>query len=385
MPVTHVDRNPLRELLRLGQSPWLDYIDRALVESGELARLVESGCVRGMTSNPAIFEQAIAHGRAYDAEIARLARTGCDPLQIFETLAMADVRAAADAFRRVYDESDGADGFVSFEVSPLLAHDAAETVAAARRIWTALDRPNVMIKVPATAAGLTAASQLLAAGINVNVTLLFSLARYREVLLAHARGLRAALDAGLRIERIASVASFFLSRIDTAVDTKLDLLAVERRNDADALRALRGEAAIASGRCAYGELEEFCATDSFRRLAAHGARRQRLLWASTGTKNPAYSDVKYVEPLIGEHTINTMPRATLDAYRDHGQPARHLPDDVPRGKVTVSALADAGIDLERVAARLLDEGIAKFVAPYDALLRAIGRRLGRSPEPAKTS
>ncbi|HVY66837.1 MAG TPA: transaldolase [Gammaproteobacteria bacterium] len=376
---TNGGADPLRELVRLGQSPWLDYIDRELIESGELARLVASGAVRGMTSNPAIFEQAMAHGRSYESAMLALARAGHDALRIYETLAMADVRAAADVFRRVYEESDGNDGFVSFEVSPHLVDDAAGTVAAAQRIWAALARPNVMIKVPATDAGLDATRQLLAGGINVNVTLLFSVERYRNVLRAYASGLEAALAGGRRIERIASVASFFLSRIDTAVDAQLERRAAANGREAEALLALRGEAAVASARCAYAAFEEFCTAGPFRQLAARGARRQRLLWASTGTKNPVYSDVKYVEPLVGAHTVNTMPRATLEAYRDHGRPALRLPADVSLGNATLAALAAAGIDVADVTARLLEEGIAKFVAPYDSLLRAIAQRVGQAP------
>jgi transaldolase len=367
LEMTTVYHNPLRELLQFGQSPWLDFIDRNLLESGELARLIEAGSVRGITSNPAIFERAIAETNDYDTDIAELARAGHDALTIYETLAMADVRAAADALRALYDRSDGADGFVSFEVSPHLAWDANGTIAAARRLWAALDRPNVMIKVPGTADGLTAVATLLAEGINVNVTLLFSVARYREVLQAHAKGLQAALDAGRPVERIASVASFFLSRIDTAVDEEL-------AGRGPAAAALRGEAAIACGRSAYHAFEEFCAAEPFRALEARGVQRQRLLWASTGTKDPSYADVKYVEPLIGAHTVNTMPLSTLHAYRDHGSPARRLPAEAALGASTLVALAAAGIDLDRVTSRLLEAGIAKFVEPYDALLRTIERR-----------
>jgi transaldolase len=359
--------NPLQELTRLGQSPWLDFIDRKLLESGDLVELIESGSVRGITSNPAIFEKAIADTHAYDADIRRLARAGHDAVAIYETLAMADVRAAADAFRALYDDSDGADGFVSFEVSPHLARDASGTIAAARRLWAALDRPNVMIKVPGTEAGLTAVVELLAEGINVNVTLLFSVARYRQVLEAHAKGLAAALDGGRPVQRIASVASFFLSRIDTAVDEELE-------RGGPAALALRGEAALACGRSAYAAFEEFCAGERFRRLEGRGVRRQRLLWASTGTKNPSYGDLKYVEPLVGAHTVNTMPLATLKAYRDRGSPSRCLPAEAALGGKTLATLAEAGIDMDRVTSELLEAGIEKFVQPYDSLLGAIEQR-----------
>jgi transaldolase len=369
--MTTGSRNPLSELVRFGQSPWLDFIDRKLLESGDLARFIESGSVRGITSNPAIFEKAIVDTHDYDDDIARLARAGHDAVAIYETLAMADVRAAADAFRAQYDDSDGADGFVSFEVAPQLARDTNGTIAAARRLWAALDRPNVMIKVPGTPEGLTAVAQLLAEGINVNVTLLFSVARYRQVLEAHAKGLQAALDAGRPVARVASVASFFLSRIDTAVDDELD-----RRGPPAS--ALRGEAALACGRSAYATFEEFCAAAPWQRLESRGVRRQRLLWASTGTKDPSYDDLKYVEPLVGAHTVNTMPLATLHAYRDRGSPARRLPDEAPLGDRTLAALAEAGIDMERVTRALLEAGIKKFVDPYDALLGAIAQRAGDS-------
>lgn len=371
--------DPLRALARFGQSPWLDFIDRNLIESGELERMIAEWGLRGITSNPAIFEKAIAHTDGYDADIARLKRRGHDVTSIYESLAIADVRTAADLFRGVYEETDGLDGLVSFEVSPHLARDARRTVSEARRLWAALDRPNVMIKVPGTSEGLTAVTTLLADGININVTLLFSVERYEEVLHAHAAGLRQALDAGRRIERIASVASFFLSRIDTAVDHELERLAAGRdERGAAASLALRGTAAIASARCAYGRFEAFCRSDAFAQIAARGARRQRLLWASTGAKDPSYSEIKYVEPLVGAHTVNTMPRATLESYRLQGRPSRRLPDDVARGPSELETLRRAGIDLDAVTHGLLEAGIAKFTEPYDALLLAIERRGGHA-------
>jgi transaldolase len=326
-----------------------------------------------MTSNPAIFEKAIAQTRQYDREIATLAAAGRPAEQVYEMLAIADVQAAADLFRPVYDGSDGADGYVSLEVSPRLAADAEGTISEARRLWAALGQPNVMIKVPGTPAGLVAIRELIGDGINVNVTLLFSVERYREVAAAYAAGLEAALEAGRPLARIASVASFFLSRIDTAVDARLDRLAQDDEARASEALRLRGAAAIASARLAYAVYEESIATPRWRRLAADGARVQRLLWASTGTKDPAYSDVKYVEPLIGPATVNTLPLDTLRAYHEHGDPAARLTGHREAAERIAAALAALSIDLEAVAAKLLEEGIVKFVQPYDSLLATLER------------
>ena len=361
----------LKRLLEIGQSPWLDFIQRGLLESGEVARMIEQWGVSGMTSNPVIFNKAIAETHDYDADIARLAAGGRNAVQIYESLAFDDVRRAADLFRPVYDQTGGADGFVSLEVSPHLASDAARTVTEARRLWSALDRPNVMIKVPATPEGLVAVRQLLAEGINVNVTLLFAVSRYQQVLDTYLAGLENALEANRPIERIASVASFFLSRIDTLIDRELDSLAQRDTAHQSEATALRGEVAIASAHCAYVFLQEALASKRFQRLAAQGARAQRLLWASTGTKDPAYSDIKYVEPLVGPHTVNTMPLETLRAYNDHGEPADRLGARAQDAKQVLRRLADLGVDLDRATAQLLSEGIDKFVEPYDALLRKL--------------
>ena len=365
--------SPVKRLLDFGQSPWLDFIERELLRSGELTRMIAEWGLQGMTSNPAIFEKAIAQTRQYDREIATLAAAGRPAEQVYEMLAIADVQAAADLFRPVYDGSDGADGYVSLEVSPHLAADAEGTISEARRLWAALGQPNVMIKVPGTPAGLVAIRQLIGAGINVNVTLLFSVERYREVAAAYAAGLEAALEAGRPLARIASVASFFLSRIDTAVDARLDRLAQDDEARASEALRLRGAAAIASARLAYAVYEESIATPRWRRLAAEGARVQRLLWASTGTKDPAYSDVKYVEPLIGPATVNTLPLDTLRAYHDHGDPAARLTGQREAAERIAAALAALSIDLEAVAAKLLEEGIVKFVQPYDSLLATLER------------
>ncbi|RPI55267.1 MAG: transaldolase, partial [Acidobacteria bacterium] len=284
--------SPLRRLPGFGQSPWLDFIQRGLIESGELARLIERFGLRGITSNPVILEQAITKTGDYDAEIARLAVLGRTAVEIYEMLALADVRAAADLFLPLYRESNGADGFVSLEVSPLLARDTAGTIAEARRLWAALDRPNAMIKVPGTTEGLEAIRALLVDGVNVNVTLLFSVARYREVFQTYLDAVGLAAEVGRPVATIASVASFFLSRIDTLVDAE-----IERASSCGTdVAALRGTAAVASARIAYRDFEEIWTGDQARRLAALGARPQRLLWASTGTKDSSYSDTKYVEP-----------------------------------------------------------------------------------------
>jgi transaldolase len=363
--------SPVRRLADFGQSPWLDFIQRGLVRSGELERMIREWGLAGMTSNPVIFEQAIAKTDDYAADIERLARAGKAAEEIYEALAIDDVRSAADRFRPVYDTALGADGFVSLEVSPHLARDALRTVAAAKRLWAALDRPNVMIKVPGTTEGLTALRQLLAEGVNVNVTLLFSVARYRAVADAYLAGIEAALASDRDVDRVASVASFFLSRIDTVVDRKLDRLVAANGSVGEEAQALRGEAAIASARLAYAAFEEIVATERFRRLAVRGARPQRLLWASTGTKDESYGDIKYVEPLIGPLTVNTMPLATLRAYADHGCPASRLPGTRLQAEQCEAALARLGIRLESIAAVLLEDGLDKFVRPYDALLETL--------------
>lgn len=369
-----MSESPLKTLPALGQSPWLDFIERTLLTNGELDRMIGEWGLKGVTSNPAIFEKGIAHSDAYASEIEKLSDGGRSAPEIYEQLAFADVRTACDRFAGVFADTGGTDGFVSLEVSPHLARDAGRTIDEARRIWQALERPNAMIKVPGTREGLIAIRSLLAEGINVNVTLLFSVERYREVLEAYLDGLDAAFAAGRDLSRIASVASFFLSRIDTLVDGRLDALAAAGDARGRQAASLRGEVAIASARAAYGVLVESLGSDRFVALKARGARPQRLLWASTSTKDPAYSDVKYVEPLIGPWTVNTMPLATLEAYDDHGRPAGRLDADWPRGAAVLEAVENLGIDLAEATAALLDEGIDKFVAPYDSLLAALSPR-----------
>jgi transaldolase len=360
--------NPLVRLGRLGQSPWYDFVTRDLMASGRLARLIRDDGLLGMTSNPSIFEKAIAGSADYDADIARAAADGADPPAIFEALAVADVQAACDAFLPVWERTGGRDGLVSLEVSPTLAHDTDGTVAEAARLWRAVGRPNAMIKIPGTAAGLPAISRSLAAGISVNVTLLFSVERYEQVIEAFQAGLEARLAAGGSLEGLASVASFFVSRVDTRVDQAL--------RDAGAPEALLGTAAIANAARAYAAFGASLATPRWGRLRTAGARPQRPLWASTSTKDPRYPDVYYVEALIAPDTVNTLPPETFDAYRDHGDPAVRIHDAVAAAPERLAAVRAAGVDLDAVTAFLEEDGVAKFAASYRALLERIDARAG---------
>ena len=355
--------NRLRALNHFGQSVWLDFLSRGMLERGELARLAAEDGVSGVTSNPAIFEKAIAGSSDYDAAIAALARSGASSAAIYEKLTVEDVSRAADVLRPAYDGSGGRDGLVSLEVSPHLADDTAGTVAEARHLWRLLDRPNVFIKVPGTRAGVPAIRTLIAEGISVNVTLLFAVERYDAVAAAYLEGLEARAAQGGSIARVRSVASFFLSRIDSLLDPKLP---------ADAA----GTVAIASAKLAYRQYERQIDSTRWRTLAAKGAQPQRLLWASTSTKNPAYSPVKYVEPLIGADTINTMPLETITAYRDLGRPASRLTDAMDAAATVIASLPARGIDLAAATDQLEREGVQKFVQPFDALIAAIEKKRG---------
>jgi transaldolase len=366
--------NPLNRLAALGQSVWLDYIHRDLFSSGQLRTMIAQDSLSGMTSNPAIFEKAIAHSAAYDAQIAELSGGGMDAKAIYERLSLQDVQQAADEFRGVFDRTNGQDGFVSLEVNPHLAHDADGTVVEARRLWAALSRPNVFIKVPGTREGLSAIRQLISEGISINVTLLFSLPRYREVIDAFLAGLEARAAQGLPIKAVASVASFFISRIDAAIDPVLDALAAKGGASAEA-GTLRGEAAIASAKLAYQMHRHVFSHERFSALKARGAQVQRLLWASTSTKDPRFSDVKYVEALIGPNTVDTMPMETLVAYRDHGQPQARLAEDLERARTVLEQLPKFGVDLQAVTQQLEDEGVTKFNQPFDKLMQAVQSKL----------
>ncbi len=360
--------NPLRQLKSLGQSIWLDDIRRHWLEDGTLARLIEEDGIAGVTSNPAIFHKAITETRDYDAAISDLAERGADAPAIYEDLVVDDVRNAADLFQRTYEESKRRDGYVSLEVSPHLARDTAATFIEAVRLWTLVERPNLMIKVPGTREGLPAIRRLIAAGINVNVTLLFSVARYREVADAWLGALEDYGATGQSLDRSASVASFFLSRIDTLVDHRLDALGTAPA------QALRGQAAIACACLAYQEYKAMLESPRWEKLVAHGARPQRLLWASTSTKNPAYADTKYVEALIGPNTVNTLPFETVAAYRDHGDPALRLEQDMDAARALPAQLAALGVELDTVGDELERQGVQKFVDPFDRLLATLTQR-----------
>jgi len=369
--------NPLRELGTLGQSLWLDYIRRDLIASGKLRRLIEEDGLRGMTSNPSIFEKAIADSHDYDDDIRAIAFSGKGAETIYETLSQHDVQNAADEFRTLYDRTDGKDGYVSLEVNPHLAHDTKGTIEEARRLWAALDRPNVLIKVPATANGLPAIQQLISEGISVNVTLLFGLPRYAQVAEAYIAGLEARAAQGQPLKHLASVASFFVSRIDALVDPPLEKLIVQGCKESELARKARGQIAVASAKMAYQHYKEIFACDRFRKLAAKGARVQRLLWASTGTKNPNYSDVKYIEALIGPDTVNTVPLETMDAYRDHGEPKARLEHDVKEAQWLLEQLSELGIGIDNVTRQLEDEGVEKFIKPFDKLMETVAQRSAR--------
>jgi transaldolase / glucose-6-phosphate isomerase len=364
-------KNPLVRIQDFGQSIWLDFIRRGMLTCGELKQLIEEDGLRGVTSNPAIFEKAISGSKDYLAAVGSLALEGKKSEEIYEALAIEDVQQAADDFRPVFDETDGRYGFVSLEVSPRLARDTPGTIKEARRLWAALDRPNVFIKVPATKEGLPAIQQLISEGINVNVTLLFGLERYRAVTDAYIAGLEHRAAAGKPIDRIASVASFFLSRIDLLVDPLLEETIKQGGRQAGIAGSLRGEVAIASAKIAYQIYKEVFSAERFQKLATQGARSQPVLWASTSTKNPSYSDVKYVEALIGQDTINTLPMETLDAYRDHGDPASRLEQGVDKARKVLDMLPQVGIDLMKVTQQLEDEGVEKFVQPFDRLMTAL--------------
>lgn len=371
--------NPFRALAAHGQSVWLDYIRGDLIASGELARLVDEG-LTGVTSNPAIFEKAITGSGDYWEGLVPLARQGFGTRAIYERLAIADIQAAADVLRSVYDASAAREGYVSLEISPHLARDARGTVAEARRLWREADRPNVMIKVPGTPEGLPALRELLAAGINVNVTLLFAAGTYAKVADAYVAALEDRIARGLDVSGVASVASFFVSRLDTAVDMLIGKRAASSANPSEqpGLAALLGKAAVANAKLAYQHYVAFTCGPRWQSVVARGAHPQRLLWASTGTKNPDYSDLLYVEELIGPDTVNTMPPATLEAFRDHGRVRASLTEDVAAAHETLVALKDIGIALTELTDRLLDEGVVLFEQAFDGLLAAIETEVRRA-------
>ncbi len=356
--------NPIHELYARGQSLWYDNIHRALLRNGELEAMIARGDIYGVTSNPSIFRAAIVDSDAYTADIVHLAAEGLSAEQIYEYLAVEDIRAACDLFRPLYERTRGGDGYVSLEVSPYLAHDTEATLAEAKRLWALVDRPNLMIKIPGTLEGLHAITEVIAEGINVNVTLLFSVRRYRQVMDAYMRGLEKRREAGLPLDTVASVASFFVSRVDTLVDRQL-------AEKGDRGVALQGKIAVANTKMAYQAFKQVFTTDRWQSLADAGARIQRPLWASTSTKNPAYSDVKYVEELIGPHTVNTVPPHTLDAFRDHGCVALTLEEGLDEAKQALADLEALGILMNEVTRQLEEEGVQKFADAFTALLEAV--------------
>jgi transaldolase/glucose-6-phosphate isomerase len=370
--------NPLQQLGEVGQAVWLDFIDRKILETGGLQRLVEQDGLKGVTSNPSIFEKAMGEGPDYDERLrAFLAQGRADPAEVYEHLAIGDIRDAADQLRPVYNATNGADGFVSLEVSPYLALDTEGTVREARRLWATVDRPNLMVKVPGTDAGVPAIRTLVGEGININVTLLFALKAYLAVAEAHTAGLEAFKAGGGDVGKVAGVASFFVSRIDTQVDKKIDQRVAEGDRGADRLKALRGKVAIANAKVAYQEYLKLIETPRWKALAAAGARPQRLLWASTGTKDPAYSDVLYVETLIGPNTVNTMPPKTMDAFRDHGRVAITLTQDVAEAEQVLAEVERLGLDLEGITRDLVTEGVKQFSDAADKLLAAVRAKLAQ--------
>ena len=367
--------NALSRLQALGQSCWLDDLSRRIIADGEFARLVREG-VHGVTSNPATFAKAISGGGDYDRRIEALAAAGASAAEIYDRLSTDDVRDACDILRPVYDRTHGIDGFVSLEVSPHLAHDTEASVAEAKRLWTIVDRPNLFIKIPGTEAGVPAIEEALYEGVNINITLLFSVPRYEAVADAYMRALERRIAAHRPIDRLASVASFFLSRIDVRGDELL-----QHRGAAG--KPLLGKVAIANAKLAYRSFERMLAGRRWQRLAANRARVQRVLWASTSTKNPDYPDLMYVEPLIGPDTINTMPLQTIKAFLDHGKVAETLRDGVDQAGRNMAELGRLGISFDRVATQLENEGVQKFIEPFDALLRELETKRARRPAPVR--
>ncbi|NJK33965.1 MAG: transaldolase [Oscillatoriales cyanobacterium SM2_2_1] len=370
--------NHLLELQEHGQSVWMDNLSRDIIQSGALAEMVSTQGIRGITSNPAIFEKAIAGNAIYDEAILAGVKAGKSVNEIYEFLVFEDIQRAADVLLPVFNSSDGLDGYVSIEVSPNLSQDTEGTVSEALRFWAAIDRPNVMIKIPGTTAGFAAVERVIAAGIPVNVTLLFSVSDYEQTALAYIRGLEALAERGESV-KIASVASFFLSRIDTKIDDRLEALIKGTTDEVrqEKLAELKGKAAIANAKLAYQKYKELYADARWQALVAAGAREQRLLWASTSTKNPAYSDVMYVDNLVGPNTVNTMPPETIAACIDHCDIQDRIEMDLPEAQAVVAALQGVGIDLDQVMIELQQEGIDKFVKPFGSLMKSLETKMAQ--------
>ena len=367
-------KNPLKELLNYGQSMWLDYIRRDLFTTGKLKTLISEDGLRGMTSNPAIFEKAIADSNLYDDILKSLAsRKDLDTTARFEQIAIRDIQEAADTLRPVYDESNFRDGYVSLEVSPYLARKTQETIDEARRLWKTVKRDNVMIKIPGTAEGVPAIRQAIGEGININVTLLFAQEVYEQVAEAYIAGVEDLAARGGNLKKMAGVASFFISRIDTLIDSMINdrLKTTKDAGQQALLESLLGKVAIANGKLTYQAYERIFSGPRWNALAAKGAQTQRVLWASTSTKNPKYRDVIYVEELIGRDTVNTMPPATIDAFRDHGKLRNSLTEDIPAAKKTMDDLARAGISMKQVTDKLTNDGVKLFADAFDTLLASV--------------
>ncbi len=362
--------NPLLQLQELGQSPWCDSLSRSLI-AGDLGRWIRSGEITGVTSNPTIFEKAIDGSDEYDEDLRRLARAGKSASEVFDTLAVQDIRATADLLRRIYERTGRGDGYVSLEVSPKIAYDTAAQLDEARRLFKLIGRENAFIKIPGTPQGIPAFEQAIAGGLNINVTLLFSIESYEQVTRAYMSGLEKRLAAGKPIDHVASVASFFVSRVDTAVDAQLEQRIGAGETE---LSGLLGKAAIANAKLVYESFKKIFAGSRWQALAAKGAMLQRPLWGSTSTKNPRYSEVMYVDELIGPHTVNTMPPATVEAFRDHGKLALTLEQDLDGARHSFRRLAEVGIDLNAVTRKLQEDGVAAFAKSYDDLLEAIERK-----------
>jgi transaldolase / glucose-6-phosphate isomerase len=369
--------NPLKGLLAFGQSPWMDYIRRDLLTGGGLKKYIDNDGLRGMTSNPTIFEKAINGSTLYNDILNSPEAKSLNPKQLFEKIAIRDVQDACDIFRPVYDESKHRDGYVSLEVSPFLANDTNGTMEEARRLWKAVNRPNLMVKVPATPEGIPAIRQLLEEGLNINITLLFAQSAYEKVAEAFIAALEARAAKGQPVNHIASVASFFVSRIDTLIDSKIDALLKTAAGDAKTLlESLHGTIAIANAKLTYKKYQELFGGPRWKALAAKGAQTQRLLWASTSTKNPKYRDVLYVEELIGADTVDTIPPATFDAFRDHGELRPSLTEDVPGAARHMENLAKAGISMKEVTEQLVVDGVRLFAEAFKTLLDATGKSAG---------
>jgi transaldolase/glucose-6-phosphate isomerase len=365
----------LKQLHDCGQSVWLDFLDRSFLEEGGLRKLIDEDGATGVTSNPSIFEKAMGHGDAYDGGFRSvLARGDASAQELYESQAFADIKAAAADLRPVYDRLDGRDGYASFEVSPYLANDTERTITEARRLWENIGATNLMIKVPGTEAGVPAVRQLTADSVNVNITLLFAIEMYQAVAEAYMDGLEVRLANGQPIDRVASVASFFVSRIDTQIDKKIDARVEVGDKDAEALKALRGKVAIANAKVAYAWYQEMIASERWKKLAAKGGMPQRLLWASTGVKDPNFPDTLYVDTLIGPDTINTMPLKTMDAFRDHGKLAQTLTSDLAGARKILEEADRLGLDLSGVTVALVADGIKQFAEAADSLLGALATK-----------